>query len=241
MLLLLLAACSGDKSCGTWYADLDGDGYGGASIDACGPADGFVATAGDCDDGDPDTSPDANERCNGYDDDCDGEIDEDDAIDPSLWYADEDGDGYGDADAEPEVACDVEGRVDETGDCDDADAAVSPIALELCDGIDQDCDDLIDEDAIDGETRYLDADGDGYGDPKGGARACDAAEGYVEDDTDCDDTNADIHPLAATGCSDDNDCDGLLGNEEPDATDLPTWFADADGDNWGNENIPRSM
>ena len=59
---------------------------------------GYVNTAGDCDDGDNAQYPNADEYCNGEDDDCDGTADENDALDVStLWFIDADGDQYGDS------------------------------------------------------------------------------------------------------------------------------------------------
>ena len=63
------------------------------SADADG--DGFACEV-DCDDGDAGVHPDADEICDGRDNDCDNTIDESDAEGTSLWYADFDGDGYGD-------------------------------------------------------------------------------------------------------------------------------------------------
>ena len=80
----------------TSYADLDGDGYGNAVLteQAC-VASGLQANT-DCDDGDAAVYPNAAEYCNnGKDDDCDGQQDESDAVDPLAWYADSDGDGNG--------------------------------------------------------------------------------------------------------------------------------------------------
>ena len=83
--------------------------------------DRWLGCAGDCDDGDAEVYTGAPERCNGVDDNCDGEVPSDEA--------DADDDGY------PGCA----------GDCDDGDADVSPGALERCNGVDDDCDGTGDE------------------------------------------------------------------------------------------------
>jgi hypothetical protein len=69
----------GDTRVPTWYADADGDGFGDAetSLDACTRPEGTVDNDLDCDDGDAAVNPKAEEVCNGVDDDCDGEADED--------------------------------------------------------------------------------------------------------------------------------------------------------------------
>ena len=96
--------------------------------------------------------PAATEACNGIDDDCDSLVDESGATGESTWYADVDGDGYGDASAAL-AACDQpSGYVATSDDCDDADLAVNPGATEACNGIDDDCDGLTDEA---GATNYL--------------------------------------------------------------------------------------
>ena len=61
-----------------WYEDLDEDGYGDHEVveNACDQPEGYVDNAEDCDDIDPDVSPDAEEICDEADNDCDGEIDE---------------------------------------------------------------------------------------------------------------------------------------------------------------------
>ena len=62
-----------------------------------------------------------------------------------AWYPDMDGDGRGDP-TMPAMACDPPpGHVAFDDDCDDTDPALSPAATELCDGIDNDCDALVDE------------------------------------------------------------------------------------------------
>ena len=177
-------------------------------VDADG--DGFDVEE-DCDDTDDTVFPGADERCNGVDDDCDGDTDEE-AVDAGTWYADTDGDGFGDEDAAV-AACEVpEEHVAEAGDCDDTDGEVNPDAEEVCDGVDNDCVDGVDEGASDAGTWYADADGDGYGDADSPVTTCDVPSGYTSDDTDCDDTRADVNPGATEVCDDaDNDCDGLEG------------------------------
>jgi len=151
--------CNGrDDDCNTWvdaddpgvtdadtvWFDADGDGYGTSRVAAltCGGLSGYVANADDCDDLDPDVSPAGTEVCNGVDDDCDGDTDDDDSdvADPSTWYDDHDGDGWGDGSV-ASVACEAPtGTVAAAGDCDDSDATVNPDASEVCNGVDDDCD-----------------------------------------------------------------------------------------------------
>ena len=220
----------------TWYTDADGDGYGdpAASTAACQQPSGAVADGSDCDDGDAAIHPGADELCDGVDDDCDGDVDEDDAVDAPTWYRDGDGDGYGDPDL-PIAACSApQGRVESGGDCDDGDPTIHPDADETCDGVDNDCDGLVDEDdALDAPTWYPDADGDGYGDESAAMHACAQPSGTLADGSDCDDAAAAVNPAADELCDGlDNDCDGDV--DEDDAVDAPTWYRDGDGDGYGN-------
>ena len=93
-------------------------------------------------------------------------------------------------------------------DCDDNDASIHPLAEERCDGVDNDCDDEVDEaDAIDAASWYLDSDGDGFGAGQA-TPACEAPDNHVDEEwaTDCDDEDAGTHPQAAEVCDDeDND------------------------------------
>ena len=106
-----------------------------------------------------------------------------------------------------QVDADGDGYSAAAGDCDDLDAAVHPGAKEQCDGVDNDCDGTLD-DPEDGEVFFLDADGDGFGDPDVEEWACEAPDGYVPFGSDCDDDNDNVHPLAEDGPNRDRNCDG---------------------------------
>ena len=123
-------------------------------------------------------------------------------------------------------------------DCDDSDASVFPGADEVCDGLDNDCDAVIDEDALDAVTIYADADGDGFGSAAEPLSSCELVDGYSEKDTDCDDTRSDVHPEAVEICDEadvDEDCDGLSddADDSVDASTTVDWFLDADMDGFG--------
>ena len=179
------------------FTDVDGDGYGPGA---------------DCDDSDASVHPDADELCDGIDNNCDGAVDLD-AVDAPTGYTDVDGDGYGDPDTAV-TSCDITGLIEDGTDCDDSTADVSPGAAEVCDGVDNDCDSLIDsaDDEVSGtSTFYFDSDGDGYG-GEDTIAACNAPLGYVENSDDCDDSTASANPAwTEVGCDGiDNDCDGTI-------------------------------
>ena len=219
-----------------WYADSDRDAYGEAStaFASCSAPAGFVSEAGDCDDADPAVSPSALESCDGVDNNCDGAIDEDTAVDASFWYADVDGDGYGDPAATAVDCVQPTGWVADDSDCDDLDAAVNPSGTEVCNGIDDDCDGRIDPaDSADAATWYADSDADTYGDPSVTTTACSAPSDYVLDDTDCDDSAPDVNPAETELCNGiDDNCDGSI--DEGTAADATSWYADSDGDGFGD-------
>ena len=233
--------CDGvDNNCDTlvdegwitmWYPDLDLDGFGDplGLVESCEQPKGSITDGTDCDDTTAAVYPGAEEVCDTLDNDCD------DAIDEGVttgWYADTDGDGYGSA-ADFESGCEQpEGTSDVAGDCDDENDQVNPSAIEVCNSVDDDCDGNIDEaNAADAPIWFFDNDGDGYGLTNMGVQSCDAPEGYVGPNDDCDDTNADIHPNAAEFCNDtDDDCDG---NIDEDAVDATVWYGDADNDTYG--------
>lgn len=111
---------------------------------------------------------------------------------------------------------------DNTVDCNDFDPNINPSATEICDNIDNNCNGLIDEGLA--VNYFADNDGDGFGDPFNSILSCTGQVGFVLDNTDCDDTNADVNPAAIEipfNGIDDN-CDGIMNTEDPclDATQL---------------------
>jgi hypothetical protein len=220
----------------TWYADADGDSFGNAtqSLEQCVQPTGFVVDATDCDDTNSGIYPGAVEYCDGTDTDCDGTLDEDDALDVRTWFADADGDSFGDTQT-TDIDCNQpSGFVADATDCDDTNAGTYPGAAEYCDGADNDCDGTLDEDdALDVSTWYADSDSDGYGNASAADVDCYQPSGFVSDATDCDDSSGSTFPGADEYCDGtDTDCDGTL--DEDDALDVLTWYTDGDGDSFGN-------
>ena len=239
-----------------WYADTDGDGYGDAAAQtwSCDATGAEVVDATDCDDGASAIHPGAQEVCDAadVDEDCDGAADDaDDSVDSAGFvtgYTDSDSDGYGDPGAQL-MACDLpsDAVVDAT-DCDDNDGAIHPGAQEVCDAfdVDEDCSGAADDadPNVDESSKgdwYSDSDSDGYGDADASSRSCEAPSGSVSDSTDCDDSNASIHPGAQEVCDDldvDEDCDTLSDDADPsvDSATFSTWYADLDADGYGDVN-----
>ncbi len=201
--------------------------------------DGVSDAQGDCDDANPRVLPGAPEPCNGFDDNCDGQVDEPAAGNDLHWAADADGDGYASDSATSFAACVSPGAgwVSAAGDCDDADAGVWPGAPEACDGTDNDCDGAADEEpTVAPPTWYPDEDEDGHGEAGGGVSQCLAPEGsgWARSATDCDDTDAAIHPDAPERCNGaDDDCDGTA--DEAPVAEGGGWYPDADGDGYGDD------
>jgi hypothetical protein len=229
------------RDASTWHLDADGDGYGllGATTVACDAPSGYTAPTADfdCDDSAATTHPGADEYCDGHDDDCDGSIDEDDAVDAATWYEDADRDGYGSAWTTLTQCNQPTGYVSDDTDCDDLDNDVNPGEAEVCNDVDDDCNGSAD-DGLTTYDWYEDTDGDGFGDALSTQHDCDAPSGYVSDDTDCDDSDGDINPDADEVCDTvDNDCDGDIDDDDSDVTDMLDWFEDADGDGYGDPSM----
>lgn len=223
--------CNGDDNepnaigCTFFYTDVDDDGYGILpAVCLCFNEGVYSSTVGnDCDDGRRDIHPDQPEDCSTpYDDNCTGSTNDEGAINASLWYWDQDGDGWGTSEyvqtCSPVV--DIQGgvyyRAEFSGDCDDTSRAVNPDQPEICgNGDDDNCNGLIDEpDCVGCVTVYHDGDQDGYGlsndsqcvDPLLVAAPYNAYQGG-----DCNDNAAEVNPGAPEVCDGfDNDCDLLV-------------------------------
>lgn len=170
-----------------FFVDLDGDGYGaGAPVSACAAPPGRTGQDGDCDDANTSFNPGAAESdcADPNDYNCDG----------SVQFMDQDGDGF--------AACE---------ECDDGDSSVNPDAFETCDGVDENCNGVVDDEAIDRIELAADNDRDGFGNPDVLELQCAGTSGWVDDRADCDDdapgVNPDANEIADNGV--DEDCDGV--------------------------------
>ncbi len=194
-----------------------------------GDGDGVSSCDGDCNDEDELINPEATEVCDEEDNNCDEVVDAD-ATDAPDWYVDADADSFGAGLAVPSCA-QPEGHVANSEDCDDDNASLTPEDVdgdgvstcendcddtnanrfpnnvEVCDDIDNDCNGSVDDDAVDADIWYVDADGDGdgFGDGEIPVLTCAFSDGSVENAEDCDDTNEAFGSIIA-----DADCDGVL-------------------------------
>ena len=196
--------------------------------------DGYFSDV-DCDDNNAAVNPGAQEICDGIDNDCNGFID--DAIPVFTYYLDVDEDGFGDANNALDtcVSSPIPGYVTNNQDCNDTISAISPDAVEICDGLDNDCNGFVD-DAIPVFTYYLDEDEDSFGDVNNALDTClsSAPPGYVTNSLDCNDAMSAINPDVGEICDGiDNDCNGFVDDGVP----VYSYYFDADGDGFGNIDL----
>jgi hypothetical protein len=197
-----------------WYADADGDGFGNVAVTqtACLQPNGFVTNNTDCNDN--------NALANVV----------------TTWYADTDGDGYGNAATSIQNCGQPAGYVANSTDCNDASAAVNPAAIEVFNGIDDNCNNTVDE-GFTPITYYLDNDGDGVGGNTFVVGINSPGPNYVLTTGDCNDNSAAMYPGNTETCDNlDNDCDASV----DEGLIFLTYFQDSDGDTYGNLAVTLS-
>ncbi len=225
---------AGCQGCDDYYKDADQDGYGVGTDKQCLGAAKYPYTAfvgGDCNDASANVKPGASEVCNGADDNCDGQTDPVGAGGCTNFYPDADKDSFG-ATVTPVCYCKAtdEWTANKTGDCNDNDAAVNPSKVEVCNGLDDNCNTQVDEGVV--ATFYKDNDGDKFGSVTS-QQGCKAPVGYTLNAGDCNDFNKNINPDAKEVCNDiDDDCNSLIDDGLP----LADIYADLDGDGFGGKN-----
>ncbi len=235
--ILFVLACSGNgggekkDDFGSPGGDVDADGDGAFGED-------------DCNDAAPDVHPDAEETCNGIDDDCNGTVDDDLIFD---FFRDSDGDGYGDAETSGSACTLPDGWVTDATDCDDEAAGVNPGQQEVCDvgDVDEDCNGLANEDdpgVVDIQTWFVDEDDDGFGLAGTSVEACFDGPGLASAGNDCDDTDPNIGPGTPEVCDPadvDEDCDGASDEEDPEGPmGESRYYVDVDADDYGDALDP---
>lgn len=191
-----------------FFRDSDSDGFGDPAVKtkACVQPTGYVSDNTDCNDNRSNAFPGAEEVCDYIDNDCDTLVDEGVLI---TYYRDSDLDGFGNPNNTTQGCSAITGYITTAGDCDDGKAGVNPLATEVCDGLDNDCEGGIDEGVI--QTFYRDADYDGYGVDTTTLQGCSKPTGYALVPGDCNDAIGAIKPGAAEACDMvDNDCDQIV-------------------------------
>ncbi len=236
--------CDGSEDC---YTDADDDGWGSTVLVASTSMDcslpGRTASPGDCDDGDDTIHPGADEvAADGIDQDCDG---------GDACFQDLDDDGYGTEELfySTDMDCNDWHESTVSTDCVDggsllgiSSSMIHPGAIEVCNGVDDDCDEQTDDEDASLQSApqwWADDDGDGFGDDLDVTSACDAPDGYVGEDGDCDDDDANVNPDALEICDPndvDENCNGVADETDPTVTDAELYHPDDDGDGYGSDD-----
>ena len=212
----------------TYYADNDADGFGNpnASLSACSPPVGYVTSNSDCNDSNALIKPGAIELCNLIDDNCNGQVNE--GLVFANYYIDSDLDGYGAGVAINSCTPIFGNYVTNNSDCNNNNANIRPNATELCNGIDENCNNLID-DGLTFVNYYIDTDGDGFGAGIATNSCINLGAGYATNNTDCNNTNSAIRPGASELC---NSIDDNCNNSIDEGLTFSNYYLDVDQDGY---------
>jgi uncharacterized delta-60 repeat protein len=212
------SAADGGKT--DFYTDSDNDNYGvGTAQRFCDEPALFAAVAGDCNDSNAAGHPTAVENCANIavDNDCDGVTTAAEAVDSTTYYVDADSDGHSINTTAKFCASTAPtgylASLSSPVDCNDTRASVYPGGTEVCDGLDNDCADGVDN-GLAFANYYGDSDADGAGDPAVVQNACAQPTGYVSNSNDQCPGN------------------GALVNEV-------TYYRDADSDGFGSSSVTQ--
>ena len=200
--------------------------------------DGFAGCEGDCNDSNKGVYPGQKEDCDtAFDDNCDGNGNDEDALGCAVWYKDEDEDGFGGAEAKCFCYPKAPYTAETFEDCNDEDFSINPTATEDCTTpeVDENCDgSMNDQSALYCDLFYKDADEDGYGVPQSQCLCVPAGLFTADNVMDCDDTNPNVKPGVEEDCLTidvDDNCNGT--DNDVGALNCDLWFEDEDEDGYG--------
>lgn len=211
-----------------YYLDNDGDGFGNPniSLSACSPPAGYVTNNQDCNDSNALIKPGVTEVCNLVDDNCNGSINE--GLVFLNYYVDTDLDGYGAG--TPTNSCTplFGNYVTNNLDCNNNNASIRPNAVEICNSIDDNCNNLID-DGLTFVNYFVDTDSDGFGAGTAINSCSNPGAGYVTNNSDCNNNNAAIRPTASEIC---NNIDDNCNNSTDEGLVFLNYYLDVDHDGY---------
>ncbi len=215
----------GASGCTNFFADLDGDSYGSGTAKCLCQSEGAYKAklGGDCNDAEKTINPGAGEDCSTVaDDDCDDSNNDLNALGCVNFYLDKDSDTYGDSNSPFKCQCvGADGYVaDKAGDCDDLDQSLNPGKTEICNGKDDNCNQVVDEGCDDDKDGYCDVNLPYDSDagvlqvcPKGGGDSDDKDKGINPEGKEiCDGKDNDSNGQVDENCDKDKDgyCDSAM-------------------------------
>ena len=192
---------------------------------------GYSTNSLDCNDNNPNIHPGVTEICNLIDDNCNDLTDE--GLPVTTYYFDFDGDSFGNTTLSTKSCMIPLGYSINNTDCNDFSSYIHPGQQEICNGIDDNCNDLTDE-GLPVTTYYFDFDGDSFGNTTLSTKNCMIPLGYSINNTDCNDFSSYIHPGQQEICNGiDDNCNDLTDEGLP----VTTYYQDVGNSGLGNPNI----